>query len=362
VLQDVVEGVTVCDALGHIDFVMSMMLPGDVDQRIADRFQMEAMLNHTTKPIVIVTYEMSGLVDAIEMAEAVAGGPAALREKPFVACYINVTTGLLHNADALQKLMFLADKGLPALYIPVASGGTTGPVTMAGNVALTNAGTLVGVVISQLTRQGAPVIVPGFGGDALDMRTMVDPYAEPDHRGVAESMAHYYGLPMFSLAGASDAKVVDQQAALEAALTLMVDVLSGGNLIHDLGYLESGLCYSLAQLVICDQIVAWLKHLTQDVEVTDETLALDLIDTLGPQGSFLDTGHTRKHYRERWYPDLIERFNYTAWLKRGGKTLAERAADKVESILASHKPQPLGDDVAQAVRAIVERAERGLNR
>ena len=86
------------------------------------------------------------------------------------------------------------------------SGGTTGPVTMAGNIALNNAGVLVGVVLAQLVREGAPVVIPGFGGDALDLRTMVDPYAEPDHRGMVPSLAHHYGLPMFSLAGGSDSQ------------------------------------------------------------------------------------------------------------------------------------------------------------
>jgi trimethylamine--corrinoid protein Co-methyltransferase len=356
VLQDVREGITVCDALPNIDFVMSLFLPSDVDQRLADRYQMEVMLNHTTKPIIIVTYEMSGLIDAVEMAEAVAGGSAALRGKPFVACYINVTTALLHNQDALQKLLYLAEKNLPALWIPVTSGGTTGPVTMAGNVALNNAGVLVGVVLSQLKREGAPLIVPGFAGDAIDLKTMVDPYAEPDHRGMAAALAHYYSLPMFSLAGGSDAKLVDQQAALEAALTIAVEGLSGGHLIHDLGYLESGLTFSLAQLAICDEIVAWLKPFLRPVEIDAETLALNLIDQLGPDGSFLNTAHTRRHYRERWYPNLIERFNYSQWEKKGGRTLAQRASDKVESILAAHQPAPLSEDAVKAVHAVVERA------
>jgi trimethylamine--corrinoid protein Co-methyltransferase len=360
VLQDVREGLTVCDALGNVNFVMSMFLPGDVDNRIADRYQMEVMLNYTTKPIVIVTYEMSGLIDAIEMAEAAAGGEAALHEAPFVACYINVTTGLLHNQDALQKLLYLADKNLPALWIPVTSGGTTGPVTMAGNLALNNAGVLAGVVLSQLKREGAPMIVPGFAGDALDLKTMVDPYAEPDHRGISSAMAHYYNLPMFSLAGGSDAKVVDQQAAIEAALTLLIESMSGGQLIHDLGYLESGLCGSLAQLVICDEIVSFVKPFLQPVEIDDETLALDLIDQLGPEGSFLNTPHTRQHYRERWYPSLIERFNYSQWEKKGARTLAQRAAERVDHILSTHRSSLLDENSAQAVHAVVERAARNL--
>ena len=358
VLQDVRDGITVCDALSNIDFVLSLFLPSDVDQRLADRYQMEAMLNHTVKPIMIITYETSGLLDAIEMAEAAAGGAQALREKPFVAGYINVTTALLHNQEALQKLLFLAEKNLPALWIPVTSGGTTGPVTMAGNVAFNNAGVLAGIVLSQLKREGAPLIVPGFAGDALDLKTMVDPYAEPDHRGIAAALAHYYGLPMFSLAGGSDAKLVDQHAAIEAALTIAVESISGGHLIHDLGYLESGLAFSLVQLAICDEIVAWLKPFLKPVEIDDETLALDVIDHLGPEGSFLSSAHTRAHYRERWYPTLIERFNYGQWEKKGGQTLAQRAADKVESILAAHRPVPLSEDAAKAIHAIMERAVR----
>jgi trimethylamine---corrinoid protein Co-methyltransferase len=97
------------------------------------------------------------------------------------------------------------------------------------------------------------------------------------------------------------------------------------------------------------------------VEINDETLALDLIDQIGPDGSFLNTPHTRKHYKERWYPNLIERFNYGQWQAKGGKTLAERAADKVEKILATHQPPLLSEDAAQAVHAIVERAARSLS-
>ncbi len=357
VLPDVVAGITVCDALENVDFVMSMFLPSDVNQQIADRYQMEVMLNRTTKPLVFVAYDLGGCVDAVEMAEAVAGGAPALREKPFVACYINVTTGLLHNAEALQKLLYLAGKDLPALYIPVVSSGTTGPMTMAGTMALVNAGVLTGILLSQLKREGAPVIVPGFGGDALDMRTMVDPYCAPDPKGMAEALAHFYGLPMFSLAGASDTKLPDQQASIEAALTMVIEALAGGHLVHDLGYLESGLTGSLTQLALCDEIATWIRHFTRDVEISDETLALDLIEQAGPGGQYLEFKHTQRHFRERYYPRLIERDNYTGWVNKGSKTMAERAAERVESILATHTPQPLPPDVAAAIHAIVERAE-----
>lgn len=163
VLQDVVEGTTVCDALSNIDFVMSMVLPSDVDQTMADVYQMEAMLSYTTKPIIIVSYELQGLVDAVEMAEAVMGGQDALRQTPLVTCYINVVTGLNHNREALEKLLYLSGKGLPSLYVPASTGGITSPITMAGAVALDNAGVLLGLVLSQLRREGAPFCHARYG-------------------------------------------------------------------------------------------------------------------------------------------------------------------------------------------------------
>jgi len=355
-LADAADGLALVDALPDMDFAMSMFLPSDVDPAQADRRQMALMLERTTKPLVVVTYDVDAMLDAISMAEIVAGGPEALRERPNIALYINVTRGLVHNGDSLRKLLLLAERGLPAVWIPVTSSGTTGPVTVAGNITLNNAGVLVGIVLAQLVREGAPVIVPGFGGDALDLRTMVDPYAGPDHRGTVPSLAHHYGLPMFSLAGGSDSKVPDQQAALEAALTMLGDALAGGHLIHDSGYLESGLTGSLAQLVICDEIASWIRAAIAPVDLSDDAFALDLIDELGPEGSFLETDHTMGRYRERWYPALLDRLGHAAWAGRGGATLGERAAARVDSLLAAHEPPPLPEPVSKAIADILARA------
>lgn len=356
ILNDVIEGTTVCDALPNIDFVMSMVLPSDVNSSIADRHQMAAMLSHTTKPIVFVSYEFGGCLDAVEMAEAVAGGPEALERSPTLTCYINVQTGLHHNVDALRKLLYLSGKNLPALYIPSSTCGVTCPMTPAGALAFDYAGVLLGVVLSQLTREGAPVVVPGMPPGPLDMRTMVLPYIEPE-RGHPQALAHYYGLPMFSIGGASESKVVDQQAAIEATLSLMNATLSGGQITHDVGYLESGLTYSLVQLAICDDIVSWLRAFGKGIEVNDETLALDVIAEAGPDGGYLHTKHTLDHFRERWYPDLFERDTYEGWQGRGGENLAERAATKVETILEEHRCEPLPDDTAAELQRIVRRAE-----
>jgi trimethylamine--corrinoid protein Co-methyltransferase len=357
VLQDVIDGMSVCDALPNVDFVMSMFLPVDVHPMVSDRYQMEAMLNTTTKPIVYVTNEFSGTLDAVEMAEIVAGGAEALRQRPNISCYINVTTGLRHNEEALQKLLFLAEKGLPAMYIPVVMAGTTGPITQPGSVALVYAGVLAGLVLSQLKREGAPFIFPAWGGAPIDMRTLVSPYCHPNWGSAAAALANSYGMPSFGLAGCSDSKVVDQQAAAEAALTLLGETLCGPNIIHDLGYLESGLSGSLAQLVICNEIVGWIQSFLAPAIIDDETVPLDLIDELGPDGQYISSDHTLRHFKEHWYPAVFDRRNYDQWAAKGATTLGERAAQQVDKILATHQPQPLPEAVKAAVHAIVARAE-----
>ncbi len=356
VLQDVVDAITVCDALPNVDFVMSMFLPADVPGEIADRYQMEIMLNHTSKPLIVVNYELAGCIDATEMAQAVVGGgPGALAQKPFIANYINITTGLRQNAEALEKLLYLVEQGVPVVYISGASGALTGPVTPAGNMALRHGGDLAGLVLAQLKREGAPFIMSGYADTTLDMSTLIMPYTEPEPRGGLASVCHHYHLPVFTTGGVSDAKIPDQQAAIEAALTLATDALTGGHLVHDMGYLETGLSGSLAQLVICDEILNWIKQWTAPLEISEETLALDLIDEVGPDGGFLETAHTRRHYREHWYPKLLERGNYERWVANGHQTLGQRAVEQVDKILATHHPEPLPADGAERVHKLLER-------
>ncbi len=355
-LRDVEEGVRVCDALPNIDFLMSICIASDVEQETADRHQMRAMLMNSTKPILFVTTEFEGCVDAVEMAQIVAGGQEALRRNPLCACYINVTSPLRHNAEALQKLLFLAGRGLPTTYTPVVLRGITGPVTVAGALALANAGELVGLVLAQLKRQGAPVILTGGVNDMLDMRTTGDVYAAPENRVLCVELAHYYGLPIFGLAGASDAKLPDEQAAAEAAFSLILETLCGAQMVHDVGYLESGMCNSLEQIVICDELINYVKRFMQGVEVSQESLALDLIDQVGPHGDFLSSDHTMRHFREDWYPELLDRRNFEEWSAAGSQTLRQRARERLEEILQTHQPEPLPADVQTKIDAVVERA------
>ena len=359
-LDDVVDAIKVCEHLENIDFVMSTFMPWDVANKIVDRYQMEIMLSNSRKPIVVVSLDIEGLKECVEMAEIVAGGEAELRKNPFIANYVNLTSDLLHNEESLQQLLYFAEKGLPTTYTPNGNRGAMAPITPAGAAAHIGAGNLTGLILSQLKREGTPFIWGGWGL-GMDMRTTVIPYAPPDMIGLPAAHAHYLKLPFFGLAGCSDSKTLDGQATAEASLTLMGDILSGANLIHDVGYLESGLLGSLELLVICDEIIGWIKRFVEGFKVDEKTLALDVIDKVGPDGHFLDNEHTMRHFRDDWYPQLMDRENHGRWKAAGAKTLNQRAKEKVERILESAQPQILSEEVQKRVHAVVERAETAVN-
>ena len=361
-LQDVVDAAVLQDALPELDFVMSMFLPEDVDQRIYDRYQMEVMLNHTTKPIVFVTPDFKGCVAAVEMCEVVAGSAQAFQQRPFATCYINVTSGLVANEEALQKCMYLAEKGLPMLYIPLNAGGVNSPVTTAGCMASMNAGTLLGIVLAQLVRPGVPVAVPGWNGGPYNLKTMVGNYVLADEQGVPTEMGKYYELPVFGLGGSTDSKLLDQQAGMEATLSLMTALLHGANIVHDVGFMDSGLQGSLQLQVIADDTLGFLRAMTRGVVVDEETLALDAIEELGPTGDYLTSPYTLRHFKEPFYSKLADKSTHSQWQQRGATTMEERAARQVDRILRDHEPEPLPADVQGGIREIVEREQARIAR
>ncbi len=359
-LQDVIDATIVQDALPEIDFVMSMFLPADVDGRIYDRYQMEVMLNHTTKPIIFVTPDLAGCMAAVEMCEIVAGSRDAFRERPFAACYINLTSGLIANAEALQKCIYMAERGLPQMYIPLNAGGVNSPVTTAGCMATMNAGTLLGIVLTQLVREGAPVAVPGWNGGPYNLQTMVGNYVLAEEQGVATSMGRFYDLPVFGLGGATDSKVLDQQCGIEVTVSLMTALLHGANIVHDVGFMDSGMQGSLALMVIADDLLGFLRAATTGVPVEDETLALEVVEELGPTGSYLEHPHTLRHFREAYYSRLADKNVHAVWASHGATSMEARAARRVDAILAEHRPPSLPDDVRHALREVVLREERQL--
>ncbi len=356
VYQDVVDGIRVSDAMPHVDFIMSMFLPGDKPVA-AEVQQMEVMLTYSDKPICFVTYEWEGTAEVIEMAEVTMGGADIMRINPTVICYLNPTTSFVHNEAALRKLFYCAEKRVPVVYLPDILRGMTGPITREGAMACHNGGVLVGVVLSQLINEGAPIVISSARPSHLDMKTMVAPYVTGPGGFGGVDINHYYNLPLFATGGASDSKALDEQAIFEGTLTLYRSTLAGGNMIHDMGYLESGLTGSLELLVIQDEIVSVIKSTTMGgLDFSEENLALDLVHKHALSADFLGTEHTVRHCREGWHPRLVDRQNYEQWEASGGTSMRDRARAKIDEILAEEPRHVLPPDVEKQIKTIADRA------
>ena len=358
--EDVYRAAKIADALPHIDFHMSLGLTSDVPIGTYDRHQFMAMLKGTTKPFVITATDREGLADQFEMACATIGGRDEWRKLPMFVIYIEPSSPLNNSKEAVEKLLYAAENDIPAIYTPCPICGATAPATMAGTLVQALAEFFTGLVISQLKRKGAAVIMGGVMS-LLDMSTTILAYGAPELSLLSAAMtqvAQYLNVPMFSTAGCSDSKTLDQQAAIEAAISIAIAGLSGANLIHDVGYLESGLSGSYDMLVMSNEIIGMVKRILRGVPVDAEHLAVDVIDRVGPGGHYLVEEHTLKHFRtEFWMPELLDRTNWDTWEENGSKTLRQRVREKVLDLIEHYEPEPIPVDVESQLRVIVARAD-----
>jgi trimethylamine--corrinoid protein Co-methyltransferase len=362
-LQDVKNAARVVDYCSDIDFVASFALPNEakINTMYIECFRAE--LENTVKPIFFTAAGSEDLAVMIEIAEAVAGGEEALREKPFLINYSEPTPPLVHSYGAVSKLLLCADKGVPICYTPADVMGASAPVSLAGAIVQANAEALSGIVIHQVRHKGSPII-SGFFATPMDMLSSVFVYGGPEFRLTHSAYAdlyHYYGIPCWGTAGITDSHAIDQQAAFEAALTLLMSALDGANLIHDVGYMGAGLIGSPASIVMSNEIIGWVKRVIRGFEITPDLMGLDVIRSVGPGGDYLAEEHTLKYYKsELWRPKISNRDDPDTWLQKGGKGYGDRLAEETMAILESHTPAPLETNVKARIDEIMLRAEEAF--
>lgn len=359
-LEATAESTLLADALPNLDFVAT---PGvtrpsdDLPLSIVNQFEFLEMVTNTTKPLMVLIAGGPELSDIYDMAELVAGGADALREKPFVVPYLNSVSPLLFNPETLDKLFVAADRGLPVCCQAAPQVGATGPVTIAGTLTVAAAETLVGLVLSQLRRPGTPFI-SGTVPFLMDMRNGSVTAGGPDGVRFMIAMGQLcrrWGLSSVGMSFGGDSKDADEQAALEAGFYGFGTVLGGVDLVFDAGCVEGGLLFSPELLVISDELVGMTRKAVEPLEVNDDTIALDVIRAVGPGNTFLGADHTLAHFRELWLPQILSWEGRRDWEAAGSKTLRERARQRAFQIWESHRVSPLPDDVLAGMREIIEK-------
>ena len=356
-LQDLADSTRLADSLENIDFLMGLIIPQDVDQSVWDRYSALVKLQNTTKHCFTGALGEDGARNVIKMASLVAGSESELEKNPLFSFILCTVSPLTHDARNTETAMELARHKAPIIFACESICGGTAPVTLGGTLVLQNAEVLSANVIAQLTNPGTPVIY-GAVSSPMDMRngSIVMGVPEVALLGVAVTqLAQYYGIPLYSMAGISDSKIPDAQAAYEKSLQQVLVGLTGGNLIHNsAGMLDKMITGSLEQMVIDDEIIGMVKRIMRGIEINTDTLATDIIDKVGPGGNFLGEKHTRKYYQsEHDLSTLSDRLTREAWEKKGSKDVVQRAKEAVKRRLESHKVEPLDLEIVEMLEKIV---------
>lgn len=350
----------VCDALENISYVMSLSLFDDVTPILSPVYEFAEMIANTGKPVLAWANDPATLADIYQIAAAVAGGVAALQARPNFALFATYESPLRLAEGPVGNLLWAAEHGIPAILLGGPTVGLESPVTGASALVLYLAAALTGLTIVQLKRRGAPMVIGGLPS-AMDLRTARPAYGSPEaslHTAAAADLAHYLGLPFMGTAGASEAKVLDAQAAAEAAIQIMLSALSGPSLVHDVGFLDCADIGSLPMLVLCDEIIAMARRILRGIEVNPQTIMLELIEKVGPGGQFLTEPASAGLCRQEiWVPRLMDRNAYPIWEQKGQLNTEQRVQQRLAQILSSHQPPPLAPAVQERIQVILSAAE-----
>jgi trimethylamine--corrinoid protein Co-methyltransferase len=358
--QDVKNFARLAQALPNIDFHMSLGIVQDTAVGTYDRWQYLAMLEGTSKPINVTAVDLEGVRDQLEMAYIRLGGKEEWKKGPCFSLYIEPVSPLSHSEEVVQKLLFASDNGIPFVYTPCPLAGATSPTTLAGTAVQALTESLFGIVLSQLRNPGAPLIIGGLMSN-MDMLTTVYCYGSPEMALLSAAytdITKWLGVPEYETAGCSDVKAFDEQGAMEATINIATAALAGGNMIHDVGYIEQGLTSSMEMMVASDEIIDMVKRILRGIPVSDETQALDVMDSVGPGGHFLEHDHTYNRFKtEIWRPKMLNRQNWENWTADGSKRYSDRVHERVIEILEAETEPLLDEAMYKELHRICELAD-----
>jgi trimethylamine--corrinoid protein Co-methyltransferase len=339
-VEDLRNSVILTEALPNMHYIMAggtLELRGK-DPKKTILFVVKEIMKHTTKPICFLSYDTDTHNEILDLFFRVAGGEENFRKRPFAFHYAEPIPPLSFPEDTLHKLIACAIKEVPLVFMPYCMMGGTAPITSAGALLQCNSEVLAALVMQQVIHEGAPYIY-GAMPTMMDMRTTVGSYGSPElHQNVAamREVARFYDLPFFGTAGVTDSKNLDAQAYSESMATMLFTELSKPEIVHDIGLLYHSNVISLELVVVCNEIIDMLRNVTSGIEVNEDTLSLDVIKRVGPQGNYLMEDQTYEKCREKYYPDLFDRS-----MEGDPPPTERRIEERIDQILRAHQPPPI---------------------
>lgn len=355
-LEDIARIGRLVDALDNIHFYLRPVVAQDVPERLLDVNKTYAALSNTSKHVMTSAYNVQSAREVIEMVSMVAGSKAAYEERPIVS-FTNCWTvsPLRYATETVDVLLELVSQNIPVTISSAPQSGATSPAALAGTLVQINAEELSGIVLVNLVRPGARVLM-GYVPSMADLRTGNFVGGAPEFalmNAAAAQMGHFYNIPVYNSSALTDSKVTDVQAGYEKGITSSAAALAGSNYIHhSAGFLENMLTVSYEQYVIDDDINGSIMRMVRGIEVNDETLSVDLIDQVcRGDGHYLGTRQSLQMMRtEYYYPHTGDRARRGDWEQAGSLDMRQRARARAQDILETHEPARLDAAVDQAIR------------
>ncbi len=355
-LADIARIGRLVDALDNIHFYLRPVVARDIPNHLLDVNKTYAAISNTGKHVMSSAYSVETAREVIDMVSLVMGSKQAYEERPivsFTACW--TVSPLRYAAETVEVLIELLRQNIPVVISSAPQSGATSPAALAGTMVQINAEELSGIVLCNLIRPGARVLM-GYVPSVADMRTGNFVGGAPEFalmNAAAAQMGRFYGIPVYNSSALSDSKVPDVQAGYEKGMTSVTAALAGSNYIHhSAGFLESMLCVAYEQYVIDDDINGSVMRMVRGFEVNDETLSVDLIDQVcRGEGHFLGTEQSLALMNtDYYYPHTADRSRRQEWQAQGSQDMRMRARQRAAQILETHQPVRIAPDVDRTIR------------
>jgi trimethylamine--corrinoid protein Co-methyltransferase len=359
---DYIRYVKLTSGLRHIASQSTALIPTDVHEQIADSYRLYLSLLYGEKPVVTGAFTIQGFEIMKDLQLAVRGSEQALRAKPLTIFSCCPSAPIKWSDVTSQNLVDCARWSIPVEFVSMPLSGFMAPVTLVGSLIQQTAETLSGLVISQLTHPGHPIL---YGGSPA----IFDVRFETTPMGAVETMmlncanseiGKYLGMPTQGYMAFSDAKQLDAQAGLETSMGATLAALSGLNNISGPGMLDFESCQSLEKLVLDNEICGMTYRLLEGIEPREDFPALPIFEELLREKHLLIADHTRRHLRkEITFPGpVIDRANRDRWLKEGCLTLGQRAAREVSRLIDKYTLSRLPEETKAELTRLMEREAR----
>ncbi len=359
-LRDVQQIAHIADATEEVAFHWVPVSAQDTPPESRGLHEIKAIWENSTKHVQTESiYTVHEAQAAIEMAALIAGGKDKLRERPVLSLMECTAPPLGHDGGSIEAALIAAEHGIPTGFMTMAAALTTGPATMAGNLAIGNAEVIAGTALLQLAYPGAPVFYAA-AQTASDLRTGAYTGGGPEDFlfGAATNvLSDFYNIPLSMGAFATGAKEPNWQAGLEGSLSSFMASIVMSDMLLGCGFLHGSRIWSYAEMMMDCEIFSIIHKMMQGIVVDDETLALDTIANVGPGGHFLAQKHTRKHMRDLFIPQFMDRRPYSEWEAKQDDA-RDWATAKARKILAEHCPEPLDPKISAEMAKIIKSVEK----